>query len=331
MNLWAGGRDRARRDMLRTATQICGTENDTARNALIGEVIESFYDVLAADERLRHAEKLVATVRERRDEQAKRFEQGAVLHADLADVEARLAEAEAGRAHVAAGRSRSLAALAIALGLPAASALAPADGADAVEAPPEDYQAGLAEALKTRPELTRARLMTRRFELGVSVAKSEFLPRLDAAFSIASYREDDPLLQLDRSQKVWMVDLGLSIEIFDGGARAARVAKAAAELDEFHQVDRKTTLGVELDVRSAYLRRDEARSAFAAAEKRLVAAREMRELKKTQYEEGAATLASSLEGEQMLTDALMGRTNASFELRKSEANVARALGFLATQ
>src|SRR5262249_6555843 len=133
----------ARSDMLETATQICGTENDTARNALIGDVIESFYDVLAAEERLSQARKLVETIRARRDEQKQRFDQGAVLRADLADVEAKLAESESGVVHVDASRSRGIAALAVALGLPAAAPLAPADSPDAAAATPADYEIGL--------------------------------------------------------------------------------------------------------------------------------------------------------------------------------------------
>jgi hypothetical protein len=56
----------------------------------------------------------------------------------------------------------------------------------------------------------------------------------------------------------------------------------------------------------------------------------MRDVKKAQLESGAATLATGLEGEQLLTDAQMARTNAAFELRKATADAGRALGLFVT-
>ena len=326
MNLWAGGRDRARTDMLTTATEICGTENDMARNALVAQVIESFFDVLAADERRVAAERLVETARRRRDEEATRFAQGAALGADLAEVEARLAEAEAGVVHIGAARARSLAALAIALGLPAASELTLEDEGDPDPSLPADYDSALAQALESRPELERARLMARRFELGVEMAKADYRPRLDTYWSLGLYSDGDPVPEISREQKVWYANLVFSWPIFDGGARAARLAKARVELDEFREVDRQTTLAVELDVRSAYLRLDETRAELRAAERRLAAASAQREVSAARREAGAVTLAAALEGEQLLTDAAMARTNAAFGLRKAAADAARALG-----
>lgn len=328
-NLWAGGRDEARRGMLAAATEIAGSEIGAARNALVGQVIESFFDVLAAEERLADGRRLVETTRARRDEQMERLAQGAALAADLADVEARLAEAEAGVVHISAARARGIASLAISLGLPASTELTLKDEGDAEAAEgsvPADHDAGRARALSLRPELARARLLTKQRRLGASMAKADFLPRLDASLSVGSFRDGDPIPKLTRAQKVWSASVALSWEVFDGGARRARLARARAEVDELREVDRRTTLEVELDVKSAYLRVGEARARLAATDRRLEAAREMWKVRAAQREAGEATLSSALEGEQLLSDARMARTNAAFELRKASADVARALG-----
>lgn len=326
MNLWSGGRNQARRSLMATAVEICGTEQDMARNALVGQVIESYFDVLAAEERLRSARQLVETTRARLTEQSQQTANGASLEADLAEVQARLAEAEAGVVQVESSRGRGAAMLAVALGMPAGTDLQIRDEGPPGWATPDEFEDGLGQAVATRPELSRARLMSKRFDLGVKMAKADFLPRLDTYWSVGSYRNGNPLLKISSDQKVWYANMVLSYDIFDGGARKARLAKARAELDEFRAVDRKTTLAVELDVKQAYLRSSESRARLAAAESRLKAAEAMAAVRRAQHDAGAATVADALEAEQMLTDARMGRINASFELRKAAANQARSLG-----
>jgi len=326
MNLWAGGRDRARRDLMATAVKVCGTEQDMARNSLVGQVIESFFDVLAAEERLRTARHLVETTRARLGEQKQQTASGASLEADLAEVTARLAEAEGGLVHVDSSRSRSVAMLAVALGLPAGTDLQLRDEGLPGWATPDEFEDGLSQAVSTRPELARARLMSKRFDLGVTMAKADFLPRIDTYWSVGSYRNGNPFPKISSDQKVWYANVVLSYEIFDGGARKARLAKARAELDEFRAIDRKTTLAVELDVKEAYLRNAESRAQVTAADSRLRAAEAMAEVRRAQHDAGAATVASALEAEQTLTDARMRQINAGFELRKSVANQARSLG-----
>lgn len=326
LNLWAGGRDKARRGALTAATEVSGAEVGAAGNALVGQVIESFFDVLAAEERLADAQRLVETTRARRDEERERVTAGVALGVDLADAEARFAEAEAGVAHISAARARGMASLAISLGLPASTELTLADEGDAEGSVPADQDAGRARPPGERPELARARLLTKQRQLGVAMAKADFLPRLDASLSLGSYRDGDPIPKLTRDQGVWVASVALSWEIFDGGARRARLARARAEVDELGEADRRARLEVELDVKSATLRVDEARVQLAASERRLEAARETRKVRAAEREAGAATLSALLAGEQALSDARMARTNAAFELRKATADVARALG-----
>jgi len=326
LNLWAGGRDRARRGLLAAATEISAAESDAARNALVGQVIESFFDVLAAEARLADGEKLVETTRARRDEEKERFAAGAALGADLAGVEASLAEAEAGVARLSASRTRAIASLAVSLGLSASTELTLEDEGDFDDSVPAGHDAGRARAPGLRPELARARLLIEQRRLGVSMAKADFLPRLDASLSVGSFRDGDPFPKLTRDQKVWSASVALSWEVFDGGARRARLARARAELDELREVDRRTVLEVELDVKSATLRVDEARARLAASDRRLEAARELGKVRAAQREAGAATLAALLEAEQALCDARMARTDAAFELRKATVDVGRALG-----
>jgi outer membrane protein TolC len=92
------------------------------------------------------------------------------------------------------------------------------------------------------------------------------------------------------------------------------------------EADRAATLAVQLDVKRAWLRRDEARARQDVAGAAVGQAEESLRLVRDQYEGGAATVTRYLEAELMATQARMRATQARYDLRKAEAELERALG-----
>jgi outer membrane protein TolC len=95
-----------------------------------------------------------------------------------------------------------------------------------------------------------------------------------------------------------------------------------------HQ-DRKTTLAVELEVKTAYLALDAAQARLEAARTRVADADESLGLVRRQYEGGSATITRYLEAELARNMAHMSQAAARYDREKALADIARAIGHLA--
>jgi outer membrane protein len=154
-----------------------------------------------------------------------------------------------------------------------------------------------------------------------------YLPRLDAS---ARMYWDDADFSYDGDKTNWTAGIALRWGLL-GGGRGARVAKARAVLAEMIQTDRKATLAVQLDVKTAYIRIDEARARVKVTEASVMQATETLTLVRNQYDGGTVPVTRYLEVEMMLTRARMRNTNAAYDLKKSLADAARAMGWLGSK
>lgn len=326
-NIFNGGRDLLRRRMFETGMKVCANEQAAVRNMVIGQVVECFFSVLEAKERQRTASDGVESARADYDEVRARFDLGATLPAELGEAELARDRAEAAVATADLAHLRALAALAVALG---ADADTPFDLADEESESrfdlPGSFDSALDRALARRPELERARLMVRRYELAHESTRAEYLPRLDAYLIVDRFRHDNGFPSLGSSDRIWLSSFLVSWPIFDGGAREARMARARAELDEQLATERKATLEVQRDVREAWLWIEEAKVALALAEKAVTTAEATKDMRQVRWQAGAETVARYLESAQALREAMFDRAAARYQLRKAHANAARAIG-----
>ncbi len=325
--VYDGGLSLLRRWQAETGRDLSELDRRAAGNALAAAVIDAFFSVLAAEEMAEAARASVATVEAQLEETRLGYEVGTVLKSDVLSLEVRYARAVERRIRSENGEQLATAALANLLGGDADTPLELDDAGDDPMRPPADYPAALAEAMARRPELEQARLRVEHAATGVAAERAGKRPSLDAGARVYWTEEGDP--GFDAGDTNWWAQLNLSWEVFDGGARRARVDQARAALDRSILADRKTTLAIQLDVKTAYLRLAEARARFEVAEAGVRHAEESLELVRTRYDAGAATITRYLHAEQMCTEARMARIQAAFDLRKSLADGARALGLFA--
>jgi outer membrane protein TolC len=189
---------------------------------------------------------------------------------------------------------------------------------------PEQYDAGLVEALAKRPELRKARLQVVRSKMALDMEKGAYLPTIDAQ---GRYYVDDSRLTYHNDRANWVTGIILNWDLFTGMSTRAGVDKARAVLDEVIAADRKAALGVQLDVKTAYLRLSEARGRLAVTTASVAQAEETLHLVKKQYEGGAATVTRYLEAELDLSTARTRNIAARFDVKKAQADVGRAVGY----
>ncbi len=327
--VYNGGRDLLRRWQAETGRSLSELDRRVAGNALVAGVIDAFFSVLAAGEMKDTARLSVAAVAAQLEEKRLGYEAGNVLKSDVLSLEVRRAQAVERRIRAENGEHLAKAALANLLGGDPDTAFeATGDGTwespGTNEALPADYPSALTEAMARRPELEQARLSVEHAATGVAAEEAGKRPRLDSGVRAYWTEEDDP--GFDAGDTNWWPQLNLPWDVFDAGARRARAEQARAKPDRSILADRKATLAIQLDVKTAWLRIAEARARLEVAEAAVRHAEESLSLVRARYDAGATTVTRYLNAEQMQTEARLGRTQAVFDLRKSLADGARALG-----
>jgi len=327
VNLFKGGRDYLGLRMAETDLELARFDRVRMENTLTAELIRTFYNVLAARDFIAIAEASVATVSEQLRIMRVRYEGGGAVKSDVLSMDVRLAQA---REQLIRSQNRyrlTRAALANLMGLDP-SALADTDdpldpsGAPAPEMP-DTYDAGIAYALEHRPELAAVRAQLVKSRMGVTAARAAYLPRLDLR---GSYYLDDPSLDYDTDRENWTTALLLNWDLFTGFSRGPGIARADAMVREMLAADRQAVLDITLDVKTAYLNREETAARLDVAQSSVQSAEESFRLVREHFLGGAVTITRYLEAELDLSQARIRATAARYDTQTAEADVARALG-----
>jgi outer membrane protein TolC len=160
--------------------------------------------------------------------------------------------------------------------------------------------------------------------MALDMAGAGYLPSVDLYGKLYF---DDPHLSYDWDRKNWTAAVLLNWEFFSGFITRAEQRKASATLDEMMAVDRKSVLNVKLEVKTAYLNLEAARTRLAVARQSVASAEESLKLVKLQYEGGSATITRYLEAELDRNRAKMRATTAFYDQEKALYEIGRAIGY----
>lgn len=132
----------------------------------------------------------------------------------------------------------------------------------------------------------RARLAAEQADIGVKVARSEFLPKVYAG---ANYLEHTGT-EIDRSLETWGASVFVTFPLFEGNARfkrmdAARQRQAAAQESLI-----ETQLRVRADLEDALARLEAACANLTATRAQVAAATEAARIEQVRYDTGASTI-----------------------------------------
>jgi outer membrane protein len=325
-NLWNGGRDLLARWSADTAVQTTALARDAAINALVMNVVDAFLKVRAAEELLAADDASVRTVEAQVDESRVKVEGGGALRSDLLSLEVRLAEAREQRFRSETASQLARAALRELLALPQDAPITLAESSYSAGALPDTAAEALAEAYRVRPEAAMSRRAVERARIDLGSASRAYLPRVDV---LSRFYADNPnLFRYDQKDPNYTVAVALSVDLFDGGTRAAAIDRASAVVDELTEADRKSLLAIAHDVEVAYLHLGEARARFRVAAQAVGAAEESLRLVDVQYRGGGATVTRFLEAEGAQSRARTARIQAALDVDRATVEAHRAIGSL---
>jgi outer membrane protein TolC len=222
---------------------------ERTRQEVVFPVVNAYLKELLAQANVRVARSAADMTKSDLERVKARQQSGLAIPSDLLSAQVQLAQAEEDLLRAQNAVELSHAGLNVAMGL-AEDALTSIRGslseARFAAGSLEDRQA---KALATRPDYLQARLGRQPAANGMRMARAEFLPKVN----LFSSWEADNQTFASRGGNNWAAGATLSVNLFDGGEKIARLKESKARELQAGALENQMASAVRLLVREAYL------------------------------------------------------------------------------
>ncbi|MBF6647324.1 TolC family protein [Methylobacter sp. BlB1] len=323
-SLFNGGQDYQNKIAAELGVDAATLEESATRNQLIQSVTSAFYGVLAAKEAHKVAQRSIDAVKSELEQSRTRFEAGTVLKSDVLSLEVQLAEAQDAEIRAANAIELAQSGLKTLMGINAGDPFAIAE-ASSWQLPQLDkpFATLLAQAIAQRPEAEAAQKQVEIAERKLSAAKGAHLPKADAYLS---YGSDSKNLDYSTSRDNVTAGVQVEVDVFSGFRTSENVKKAERQLAEAQKIARKIQLDIENDVKTAYLKLQEALDRVKVTTVSVASAEEAFRLVSEQRQADVVTITRYIESEVARDEANSRVIAARYDALQAEAELNKALG-----
>ena len=226
LDLW--GRVRSSVAAAEAAASASEADLAAARLSLQAQLVQSYHQLRIADAQRKLLGETVESYQRSLELTRNRLAAGVATRADVAQAESQLKGAEAQRLEVGIARAQLEHAIALLTGrAPSALALAEAPMPADVPAVPAGVPSQL---LERRPDIAAAERRVAAANAQIGVARAAYFPALTLSAD-GGFRSNRLGELLSLPNRFWSLGPSLAAALFDGGARAAASAQAAAAYD----------------------------------------------------------------------------------------------------
>jgi outer membrane protein TolC len=327
--LYAGGGVDSSVKSVKLAREAALLDLQAVINEALLQVRIGYYNVLLARERIQVQESNLELLQQQLKTASDRFEAGTV--SSFEKLRAEVAVANAKVPLITARNDFRLAieflrqALGFMMVTPETSQKVPEfEGTLAFTPQSFDLKAAFEAARANRPDLERIARLTDSQTEAVTVARSTFYPSV-SAFGGYTLRKGGSNNFGDSNQG-WLAGVQGKWAIFDGKATAGRVAQAKSSLEQVKLTLAEAQLAVEVEVRRAYSRWQQATELAAASIRVIEQAEESLRLANARYLAGTATQLDVLAAQVDLTTARSNQIEAYFGYNVAVATMRKAMG-----
>ena len=324
MPLYDFGRTSGRVKDARIQAQTVREGASRTEQGVVFDVVNAYLNGLLAKEQVRVAQAAVTMAEADLQRAQAREKQGLAVASDVLSSQTQLAQAKEDLIRAQNGVAISQAALNVAMGVSEDAPTTTEGKLAAVQISVGDLPILQQQALKQRPDYHEAQLQAQRAGNSVSLAKKEFLPRLDM---MGSWEQDNQTFAA-RGGNNWIAGATLTFNIFNGGARKAQIAESKAYQQSAEAMRLQMESAVRLQVREAYLNLNAARQRVEVSRDSAAQAQESLRILRNRYDAGLATIMDVLRAETMRTAAQNNHLNAVYDYRLAFAALELATGDL---
>jgi outer membrane protein TolC len=307
-------------DQLGVAQNIAREDLRAQRQGVASDVKRGYYLVLQGQSAFDAVQESVRSLRELDRVVAEQLAERKALRADSLDVKARLAQAETdaftASNELATRKEQLNHILGRELSTPfRVSAVSEAISLDA------DLDAAQAQALRQRPELTRADLQVRFADYDLRIKNAEFIPDLDFVV-----RYLHPATSERLPQNIALVGLELTWEPWDWGRKRREAAEREKAMEQARTTAAELRSRIAIDVNTRFRKLEETKARVNVARLGLDAARERLQVTTTRYAEGTVLLADVLQSQAAVASANDQYQSAVLGFWTARADFERAVG-----
>lgn len=306
-----------------SALDASRADEDEAHAALELAILEVFLDALLTEGAIRIAEDSLEFAAGQEQRAQARSEVGEGLEVDKLRFATRASEQRYELNRARASRQLELTALGELLGveLPdSVEVVPPTSGLD-IDAVEGDL---IARGRAQRPELRALRARITEAEGQIAREKASYWPQLSVFGSYGVISLDSVKLSHDNDEL--QVGGAMALNVFEGGATAARIARWRSEADLLRELARDFELRVEREVRTASIELDLARKNVAVSVERVDLAARVLERVTATYDAGEAQVIDVTESELSSTTARLVLARSQVELLRAQLRLRRAAG-----
>ncbi|MDE0019009.1 MAG: TolC family protein [Candidatus Poribacteria bacterium] len=298
---------------------------DAAYNQLRLDVSEAFYAVLIAQEFVRVAQQSVSLVEKQLRIAEASLKAGAATNFDVLRAKVQLANAKSQLVRAENAIITAKNAYKTVLNVPLAEDVSVKGTLEI----PEKHQmlalnldALIEQALKNRPEVHRTQLSEYAARKQVDIAKTRSRPDL-GLFTNYQISQNERLTQMNR---IWSVGFQINIPIFDGFATRAAVQQSESTLKHVQLGGTQVKVGVEFEVRNAYLNLLGAQTLIDVQREAVAQAQESVRIANLQFQNGIITTVALTDTQLALAQAEVNRLQAYHDYVVGLARLEKAIG-----
>ncbi len=324
ISLFRGGQDYQLSKAAKLGVEAASLEKSAIRNSLTQAVISAYYGYLAAQEAHEVTISSIKAVSSELEQSRKRYKAGTLLKSDLLSLEVQLAQAK--EAKIRAKNSIELAktGLKTLLGLEMSQPITIAQQSNwQPPQTPGEFSGILQTALEQRPEIQAINKQIASQERVLKAAYGAHFPRVNA---YVSYGQDSRDGSFSSHKDYVTAGVNLEMDIFSGFATNERINKAQSKLAEIKATKKRLQLSIENEVKTAYLRLQEALARVNVTITAIASAEEAYRMVKRQREAGTVTVTRYIESEVARDSANSRAIAAQFDALRTEAELKKALG-----
>lgn len=292
--------------------------------SLVSDVATSYLKLLELDQEHAIAEQTLASRRQTLALARQRFSQGLISELDVKQFEAQVAAPAVTLAQTERARAQTEHALDVLLGeaptpIPRGGTLAHAVKALAV---PDSVSAAL---LARRPDVQQAEREYAAATARLGMADAARMPTIMLTGSYGS-QSAKPGDLFTSNTRIYSLQAGVSIPVFDGGRLADQAAAARARVAQARLQYEQTALGALRDANDALVAVHTARDQVAAQAAQVAALRDALELAQLRYQSGLSNYLDLLDAQRSLFSAQIALSQAQLQQLTAAVQLYKALG-----
>lgn len=319
--IFNGGREMVGLKRARLGLQSAEKGYERARQETVYQVVRAYWGVALAAEYVKVAGKAFDTT-ERHLKTAQRFfDQGMLVGSEVLLAKVRLAEVKEMRVRAENSLSTAKAGLNLLMGREQDEPVELVQGLGR-GGEPDELQACLDEAVRSRPDLDAMRINVLDMEAGVDMARTGYLPDINLA---GRYELDDDGPFRGRGKSYTLLGT-ISWNIFDGFLTTKKVSEARAGYIAMGHMHEQMRQGVLFEVRRAYNSVIEAGQRIEAAKAAVAEGEEALRIIQRRFEAGMTKTLDVLDAETALTRARTNLAQALYDYNVSTAGLMLATG-----